>query len=53
MLTRSTLSAIRDVNETVPLPDHTVVAGTVVWLRTEHTEPPSVLYRHRQHVLRP
>ncbi|MEU2427326.1 flavin reductase family protein [Streptomyces sp. NPDC007851] len=52
VLTRSCLSAVCEVNETVPLLDHTVVAGTVVWLRTEDTEP-TVLYRHRQHALRP
>jgi flavin reductase (DIM6/NTAB) family NADH-FMN oxidoreductase RutF len=50
VLTRSALSAVCEVNETVPLLDHTVLAGTVVWLRTEDTEP-TVLYRHQQHVL--
>ncbi|MBG7704676.1 flavin reductase family protein [Streptomyces sp. MC1] len=52
VLTRSALAAVCEVSEAVPLLDHTIVAGTVVWLRTEDTEP-TVLYRHRQHVLRP
>ncbi|WP_078894296.1 MULTISPECIES: flavin reductase family protein [unclassified Streptomyces] len=52
VLTRSALTAVCEVSEAVPLLDHTIVAGTVTWLRTEDTEP-TVLYRHRQHVLRP
>jgi flavin reductase (DIM6/NTAB) family NADH-FMN oxidoreductase RutF len=50
VLTRATLSAVCNVNEAVPLLDHTVVAGTVAWLRTKDTEP-TVLYRHQQHAL--
>ncbi|MFD4557864.1 flavin reductase family protein [Streptomyces sp. NPDC058469] len=52
VLTGATLSAVCNVNEAVPLLDHTVVAGTVVWLHTEDTEP-TVLYRHQQHALHP
>ncbi|MFJ3446473.1 flavin reductase family protein [Streptomyces sp. NPDC086081] len=52
VLTRSTLTAVCQVSETAALLDHTIVAGTVTWLRTEDTEP-TVLYRHRQHALRP
>ncbi|MEV3970168.1 flavin reductase family protein [Streptomyces sp. NPDC050698] len=52
VLTRSTLTAVCEVSEAVPLLDHTIVAGTVTWLRTDDTEP-TVLYRHRQHALRP
>jgi flavin reductase (DIM6/NTAB) family NADH-FMN oxidoreductase RutF len=50
VLTRSALTAVCEV--TVPLLDHTIVAGTVTWLRTEDTEP-TVLYRHRQYALHP
>lgn len=52
MLSSSTLSAVCEVSEAVPLLDRTVVAGTVVWFRTDDTEP-TVPYRHRQHVMRP
>lgn len=65
VLTSAVLGAVCEVAEAVPLLDHTVVAGTVVGLRTGETEGaegttgttgttgPTVLYRHRQHVLRP
>ncbi|MFF0013184.1 hypothetical protein [Streptomyces sp. NPDC005374] len=52
MLSSSTPSAVCEVGEAVPLLDHTDVAGTIVCFRTEDTEP-TVLYRHRQHILRP
>lgn len=51
MLTRSTLSALCQVNQAVPLLDHRVVVGTAVRLCTEDTEP-TVLYRHRRHLRR-
>lgn len=52
VLDRSTLTAVCEVSETVPLLDQTVVTGTIVWLRTEGGDP-TVLHSHRQHVLHP
>jgi 3-hydroxy-9,10-secoandrosta-1,3,5(10)-triene-9,17-dione monooxygenase reductase component len=40
-----------ELDSTVPMHDHTLLAGTVTWTRHRAEEDPLVLYRRRSHAL--
>jgi flavin reductase (DIM6/NTAB) family NADH-FMN oxidoreductase RutF len=50
VLTRASVTVVCAVRDAVPVLDHTLVIGHVVWTKASDT-PPSVLYGNGQHVV--